>query len=48
MKKMLMPSARYGEALLNIGKKDEAIRMYKKSIELNPKNECGKKCWKSF
>lgn len=33
----------YGEALLTIGRKDEAIKMYKKSIELNPKNEGGKK-----
>jgi tetratricopeptide (TPR) repeat protein len=33
----------YGEALLTIGRKYEAIKMYKKSIELNPKNEGGKK-----
>jgi predicted negative regulator of RcsB-dependent stress response len=33
----------YGEALLNTGEKEEAIKMYKKSIELNPKNEAGKK-----
>jgi CubicO group peptidase (beta-lactamase class C family) len=33
----------YGEALLKIGQKDQAIKMYKKSIELNPKNESGKK-----
>lgn len=33
----------YGEALLTVGRKDEAIKMYKKSIELNPKNEGGKK-----
>lgn len=33
----------YGEALLNIGQKEEAIKMYRKSIELNPKNEGGKK-----
>lgn len=33
----------YAEALLTVGRKDEAIQMYKKSIELNPKNESGKK-----
>lgn len=33
----------YGEALAKIGKKDEAIFMYKKSIELNPQNDGGKK-----
>lgn len=33
----------YGEALLAVGRKDEAIWMYKKSIELNPGNEGGKK-----
>jgi len=33
----------YGEALLTIGQKEEAIKMYKKSIELNPKNEGGRK-----
>jgi CubicO group peptidase (beta-lactamase class C family) len=33
----------YGEALLTIGRKDEAIQMYKRSIELNPNNEGGKK-----
>jgi len=32
----------YGEALLIVGRKDEAIKMYKKSIDLNPKNEGGK------
>ena len=32
----------YGEALLKVGQKEEAIKMYKKSIELNPKNEGGK------
>lgn len=32
----------YGEHLAKIGKKDEAIFMYRKSIELNPKNESGK------
>lgn len=33
----------YGESLLKIGKKEEAIKMYQRSIELNPKNEGGKK-----
>jgi CubicO group peptidase (beta-lactamase class C family) len=33
----------YGEHLAKIGKKDEAILMYKKSLELNPKSESGKK-----
>jgi len=33
----------YGELLLKMGKKDEAIRMYRKSIALNPENDAGKK-----
>ncbi len=33
----------YGEALSKTGKRDEAIYMYKKSIELNPQNDGGKK-----
>jgi CubicO group peptidase (beta-lactamase class C family) len=33
----------YGEVLLKTGKKEEAIRMYKKSVELNGGNENGKK-----
>jgi CubicO group peptidase (beta-lactamase class C family) len=33
----------YAEALSNTGHKDEAIFMYKKSLELNPGNEGGKK-----
>jgi tetratricopeptide (TPR) repeat protein len=33
----------YGEALLKVGKKEDAIKMYQRSIELNPKNEAGKK-----
>lgn len=33
----------YGEALAKVGKKDEAIFMYRKSIILNPDNEGGKK-----
>lgn len=32
----------YGEALHQCGKKEEAIKMYQKSVELNPKNENGK------
>ncbi len=32
----------YGEALAIVGKTDEAIVMYKKSIELNPNNDVGK------
>lgn len=32
----------YGEALHQCGKKEEAIKMYQKSIELNSKNENGK------
>ncbi|MFT3935731.1 MAG: serine hydrolase [Chitinophagaceae bacterium] len=33
----------YGEALAKVGKKDEAIFMYQKSIKLNPDNEGGKR-----
>jgi CubicO group peptidase (beta-lactamase class C family) len=33
----------YGEALSNVGKRDAAIVMYEKSIEINPKNEGGRK-----
>jgi CubicO group peptidase (beta-lactamase class C family) len=33
----------YAEALANVGKKAEAVIMYKKSIALNPSNENGKK-----
>lgn len=33
----------YGEALLKTGKTEEAAEMYRKSIELNPHNENGKK-----
>ncbi|GAB4050550.1 serine hydrolase [Spirosoma litoris] len=32
----------YGEALLKNGRKEEAIAMYKKSVELNPDNQNGK------
>ena len=31
----------YGEALLEAGKKKEAIEMYKKSVKLNPQNVHG-------
>jgi len=33
----------YGEILLKVGRREDAIKMYQKSIELNPKNEGGKK-----
>jgi CubicO group peptidase (beta-lactamase class C family) len=33
----------YGEILLKTGRREEAIKMYQRSIELNPKNEEGKK-----
>lgn len=33
----------YGEGLLKNGQKNEAIKMYKKSVALNPKNENAKK-----
>ncbi|MDO6820719.1 alpha/beta fold hydrolase [Zobellia sp. 1_MG-2023] len=32
----------YGEALLKADKKEDAVKMYEKSIELNPENENGK------
>ena len=38
----------YGEALLMADKKDAAIKMYEKSIALNPKNENGKKILQSL
>jgi CubicO group peptidase (beta-lactamase class C family) len=38
----------YGEALLKIGQKEQAIEMYKKSIELNPQNENGKRILKEL
>ena len=34
----------YGEILAKVGKKEEAIMMYRKSLFLNPKNEESKKC----
>jgi pimeloyl-ACP methyl ester carboxylesterase len=33
----------YGEALMRKGDKEEATRMYQKSVELNPRNENGKR-----
>lgn len=33
----------YGEALAKLGRKEEAITMYKKSLQLNPGNEGGRK-----
>jgi len=33
----------YAEALAGAGKKEDAIKMYQKSITLNPQNEGGKK-----
>jgi CubicO group peptidase (beta-lactamase class C family) len=33
----------YGEILMTVGRKEEAIRMYERSLELNPGNEGGKK-----
>lgn len=33
----------YGEALLADGQKKEAVKMYRRSVELNPENEGGKK-----
>lgn len=37
------PYDSYGEALAKVGKKNEAIIMFRKSIQLNPDNEGGKK-----
>jgi CubicO group peptidase (beta-lactamase class C family) len=37
------PYDSYGEALAKLGKTDEAIFMYRKSVKLNPNNESGKK-----
>jgi len=33
----------YGESLLKEGQKEEAIKMYQKSVEMNPNNQGGKK-----
>lgn len=38
----------YGEALHQCGKKEEAMKMYQKSVELNPENENGKKVLNSL
>jgi tetratricopeptide (TPR) repeat protein len=38
----------YGEALLKAGQKEEAIKMYQKSVELNPSNDSGKKILKQL
>ncbi|RED19719.1 CubicO group peptidase (beta-lactamase class C family) [Flavobacterium cutihirudinis] len=38
----------YGEVLLQSGKKEDAIKMYQKSVELNPANENGKKVLKEL
>ncbi len=38
----------YADALNRQGKKDNAIKMYQKSLELNPKNEGGKKALESL
>ncbi len=38
----------YGESLLKNGQKEEAVKMYKKSVELNPNNENGKKILKEI
>ena len=38
----------YGEVLLKNGKKDEAIKMYQKSVKLNPDNENGKNVLKQL
>ncbi len=34
----------YGEALLKNGEKAEAVKMYRKSLELNPGNEHVRRC----
>ncbi len=38
----------YGEILMTLGRKEEAIRMYRRSIELNPQNEGGRKMLKKL
>jgi tetratricopeptide (TPR) repeat protein len=38
----------YGEALLENGDKEKAIENYKRSIEMNPNNENGKKVLKEL
>jgi len=39
----ILDKRRYGETLLKTGQKEEAVKMYKKSIDLNPNNANGKK-----
>lgn len=38
----------YGEALLQCGKKEEAVKMYQKSLELNPENTNAKEVMKKM
>lgn len=38
----------YADGLLRLGKKEEAVMMYKKSVELNPNNEGGKQMLKKL
>ncbi|MCT2406090.1 hypothetical protein NZD88_00800 [Chryseobacterium antibioticum] len=38
----------YGEALLQCGKKEEAMKMYRKSLELNPENTNAKEVIKKM
>lgn len=38
----------YGEALLECGYREDAVRMYKKSLELNPTSEDGIKAMKKL
>lgn len=38
----------YGEALRLAGRREEAIRMYRRSVELRPENEAGKKALKEL
>ena len=38
----------YGEALLLAGRNEEARKMYKKSLELNPQNERGRQILQSI
>ena len=38
----------YGEILLKMGQKEEAIKMYQQSMILNPENENGKKILKDL
>ncbi|HEX2631121.1 MAG TPA: tetratricopeptide repeat protein, partial [Chitinophagaceae bacterium] len=38
----------YAEILLKMGRKEESIKMYKKSLQLNPQNENGKEMLKKI